>query len=279
MAISDAVNRALAVAFEDAGYTTPEAMSRISKAECYELVRRAMLSQVLSDGVDELDIPAAALLDFAAAGKFDAVQAQLEAGISPNANNKAGQSALVLAATNGHLECTNALLAARADVNGVDKEGNTALHLACNAACESPAILLIDFGADIRAMNQRGKMPMDGLAESQPTDESVLQLLMAKGRREIAHRLYSYEDGTLPRSDDDAVDRLIGSMCHYRSKAWNMQSHRFFPATFRQVLRMLLLHSVRGPTSEGSSSALLPDVVWCTIFSFMNRDWIAVVPP
>lgn len=247
-----------------------------------------MLSELVTNGNWTRNIPAAKLLEFAAAGQCDMLKMELRTGCLPNVRNEADETALMLGARGGHTPCVEALLEARADVTDVDAEGNTALHLACSAASETTALLLIEAGANGHARNNNGNMPFDGLCRSQPagssTFESTFEFLMARGRQEMGNRLATYaSSGDLPRCDEERGDPTFGSMTIYQGRAWNERSHRFFPHPFRQMTKMLLLHSGRGPAVEALGtgvmpSSVLPSIVWVQVFRFMNRDWIIDLP-
>src|SRR5689334_5922850 len=72
---------------------------------------------------------------FAAAQARDlmAINAFIDAGMNPNAQDDDGRTALISAAARGDLETVNALLARSADVNVRDKRGYTALSHAIEA--------------------------------------------------------------------------------------------------------------------------------------------------
>jgi ankyrin repeat protein len=68
----------------------------------------------------------------------------LTSGIAVNAQNKNGETALMIAADNDQVEMVEALLEAGADANLADNESETAIEKTSNAEVKS---LLISFGA------------------------------------------------------------------------------------------------------------------------------------
>ena len=69
-----------------------------------------------------------------------------------------------------------------ASVSGKDLEGNTALHYAAmnssGGDAKTAAELLLDFGADPSAVNNRGKSPLDIATENK--NEALVKLLLSK---------------------------------------------------------------------------------------------------
>jgi ankyrin repeat protein len=78
----------------------------------------------------------------------------IERGANVKALNQWGQSALWLAAMGGRADVVEVLLHARTDVNQADKNGVTPIGVAAN---EAVAMMLIERGADVNAVNKRGE--------------------------------------------------------------------------------------------------------------------------
>ena len=100
------------------------------------------------------------LLQGAEQGDSKTVRAALEAGADPNASNRQGLTALMLAAREGHRTIVRAVLDAGADINagshGPTRRGLTALMLAAEFDEPRVARLLIDRGADVDAQDLAG---------------------------------------------------------------------------------------------------------------------------
>ncbi len=151
----------------------------------------------------------------AAAGAHDmmAINAFLDAGINPNAQNAAdGRTALISAAARGDLEVVKVLLERGADVNVKDKQEYTALFHAIEAMYEDVATVLLDQpnldpsargkngvtalmsyawrdnkeavrklldrGADVNAQDNDGDTALHGVAKSGNVE--ILDMLLAK---------------------------------------------------------------------------------------------------
>jgi len=97
---------------------------------------------------------------FAAATASDlmAVNAFLDAGINPNAQDEtSGMTVLISAASRGQLEVVNAVLKGKANVNVKDKQGYTALFRALQAHHEAVAdVLLTQQNLDLSARGLNG---------------------------------------------------------------------------------------------------------------------------
>jgi len=118
--------------------TRPEAAQQLLKLRGYEF--------------DEKSFHAAA-----GAGDIMAINAFLDGGINPNAQNESdGRTPLISAAARGNLEVTNVLLQRGADVNVKDKKGYTALFHAIEAMYEDVALAILDhpnFDPENRGLN------------------------------------------------------------------------------------------------------------------------------
>jgi ankyrin repeat protein len=80
----------------------------------------------------------------------------LEKGANPNAKYADDQTALMLAVEHNREDTVKLLLDAGADVQAVDKKGRSALHVACQMAYTKPSTieLLLDKGANIDAQTK-----------------------------------------------------------------------------------------------------------------------------
>jgi len=152
---------------------------------------------------------------FAAAQARDmmAINAFLDAGINPNAQDADGRTVLIAAAARGDLEVVNKLLSRGADPNVKDKRGYTALSHASEAMYEEvvdallsrpevdpnsrglngrPVLLayvwrdnkarvekLLARGADVKAQDADGDTALHGAAQTGNVE--ILQMLLDKG--------------------------------------------------------------------------------------------------
>jgi ankyrin repeat protein len=87
----------------------------------------------------------------ARAGNRAELEALLQAGADPNARDRYGQTALMLAAHAGHGEAVRALIAAGADLDVSAKFGLTATMLAVVQGHGAVARALAEAGADLHA--------------------------------------------------------------------------------------------------------------------------------
>jgi ankyrin repeat protein len=97
---------------------------------------------------------------FAAAQARDvmAINAFLDAGINPNAQDSDGRTVLISAAAHGDLDVVNALLPRGVDINVKDKRGYTALSHATEAMYEDVVDALLgrpDLDPNARGLNAR----------------------------------------------------------------------------------------------------------------------------
>lgn len=140
---------------------SPEAAQRFLKLRGYEF--------------DEPDF-------FAAAQARDmmALNAFLDAGMNPDAQNDDGRTVLISAAARGDLEMVNLLLARGADPNVNDKRGYTALSHAVEAMYEDVADVLLnrpDLDPNSRGLNNRPVL----LAYVWRDDKQRVEKLLAQG--------------------------------------------------------------------------------------------------
>ena len=95
----------------------------------------------------------AALIEAAAAGDGDQVEALLEQGASVDATDASGRSALVAAANGNQVDVAAALIEAGADVNLQDATHQSAFLIATSEVGDDPRLLelTLDNGADVDA--------------------------------------------------------------------------------------------------------------------------------
>ncbi|HJS31962.1 MAG TPA: ankyrin repeat domain-containing protein, partial [Alphaproteobacteria bacterium] len=103
------------------------------------------LAPALANAEVELELyKRAPLADSARAGDLELVQRLLVAGQSPNVNDFEDRPALVGAAMGGYLGVVNALVKYGARIDARDRAGNTALHLAAERGHDDIVAALIE---------------------------------------------------------------------------------------------------------------------------------------
>ncbi len=112
-------------------------------------------------------------------GNLKCLKYLIDKGADLEAKDHAGRTPLHLSASAGwNLECITLLIEQKAEVNASDRQNNTPLHILRKKhnleqnSCLSIAEELIKAGADLTAVNNKGKTPMD--------NEHVQQLREAK---------------------------------------------------------------------------------------------------
>ncbi len=113
-------------------------------------------------------------------GNSKELQRQLDAGISPNANNFDGRTALMLAVKSNQVQLARTLLWNGADVDQADTNGDTPLIWASCLGDVEMVSLLLDYAADVDVKNCYGTTPLDG-AQRIGNDKIVNMLLSKKG--------------------------------------------------------------------------------------------------
>ena len=93
----------------------------------------------------------------AAVGNGPIAETLVQQGAAINSQESWGQTPLAIATQKSRLDCMKRLLRMGADTEVKDYEhGYTALHIACTTADEECALVLLDAGADISAVERKG---------------------------------------------------------------------------------------------------------------------------
>uniref|UniRef100_A0A8C5NTJ2 Ankyrin repeat and SOCS box containing 13 n=1 Tax=Junco hyemalis TaxID=40217 RepID=A0A8C5NTJ2_JUNHY len=131
------------------------------------------------------------------AGSPECVQLLIEVGANLEAHDCHFGTPLHVACARGHLDCAKLLLQAGANVNAA-KLHETALHHAAKVRSVDLLELLVEFGGNIYARDNRGKKPSDYTWSSSPaaqccefyekTPLSLLQLCRLSVRRAAGRR-------------------------------------------------------------------------------------------
>jgi uncharacterized protein len=123
-----------------------------------------------------------------------------DAGVSPNAKDEKGESALNAAIQNSELK-TIKTLAEKADLNFKDGLGNSPMYLAFQKKNEDAFNLLLEKGADVNASGTSGKI----------TNQSLLYLVVTRGRDDLTAKLL--EKGANPNAADSANATPLHEVC------------------------------------------------------------------
>ncbi|KAI9100380.1 kinase-like domain-containing protein [Phlyctochytrium arcticum] len=141
------------------------------------------------DGVTERDLHEHTALHIAAkyghAGLVNFLTTQ--PNLDMDALNIAGDTALILAASNGHLDVVKKLVDKGANVNRANDHGNTALHYACFYRRSEMAIYLVrQAGAHVAVKNKYQKTPLartsDEIRDELKDEKSAGKAVMAQAR-------------------------------------------------------------------------------------------------
>ncbi len=122
------------------------------------------------------------LIESAENGDTPMVELLLTAGMSPQAKDPKGWTALMYAAWNGHTATVWALLDRGADVNAKDSEGWTALMYAAWNGHTATVHALLDRSADANAKDNEGETVLT--AATRQGDSEIVKLLKQAGARE-----------------------------------------------------------------------------------------------
>lgn len=140
--------------------------------------------------LEQHDLPngESALLEQARNGNTSAVASLLAAGISANATNKFGQSALMAAGFAGHTEVVRLLLQHGASID--DQLGLSLLHHAAGKGQTELVATLLDSGVDVNAQDGVGYTALMRAAEA--GQDEMIELLVAKGANVNAQEMHGY---------------------------------------------------------------------------------------
>jgi len=120
-----------------------------------------------------------ALLQSAEAGNLTEVGDIIDAGVSPNVQDSAGMTPLMMAVTHDHRPVVELLLARGADVNVGDVNGVTALMLAANNERAVLLQRLLARGGNVNAQTRTGWTALIGAAWN--GHPSIVRQLLAAG--------------------------------------------------------------------------------------------------
>ena len=114
------------------------------------------------------------------------VQQHLSQGVSVDAVDVEGRTALFFAAANGHLEIVELLLEKEADPNIANAQGNTSLHWACVNGHTAVVEKLLGVGAKTAVCNAGGRTALDE-AMHNDRQECIDAILKASGVEDEEH--------------------------------------------------------------------------------------------
>ena len=132
----------------------------------------------------------AEFVDAALNGSKESVAATLASGMSVNATDEIGSTALMTAAFNGHTELVSYLLEKGASVNLRDRAGRTALIYASSGPNLETVKTLLDAGADINVQDKDEHWSALMFAASEGMTD-IVALLLDRG----ANRMLKDVDG------------------------------------------------------------------------------------
>lgn len=118
-------------------------------------------------------------LNEAGAGNKERIELFMKAGMSVNAKDNDGHTALMRASAYDNFEMVKLLIEKGADVNAGDNDGYTVLMLATSKKDLELVKFLIKKGANVNASNNAGETPL--MLASLSSDFEMAQLLIQKG--------------------------------------------------------------------------------------------------
>lgn len=152
----------------------------------------------------------ACLLDAAWQGDLGEVRKMIEEeGVSPDACNADGVTALHCAAASANYPMVEYLLEAGANVNVADDHGWTPLHSAAYNNHHETVELLLAYGADVEALDSQGQTPI-----SLPTDIEMIrtfgEIVSRKNSAEWLVALYDFCAEDVENGEGDELDFCRG---------------------------------------------------------------------
>jgi hypothetical protein len=118
---------------------------------------------------------------------------------------------LIHAAGSGEQGIVKALVDRGISPNATDREGNTALHASVATGRTEIVVYLIDKGADVDALNLYGDSPLERASENH--QQQVIQILSAKGAKDIRG-----DEAQRQRASQEIVRRDIEEMNSHQSQ-------------------------------------------------------------
>lgn len=152
----------------------------------------------------------ACLLDAAWQGDLEEVRKMIEEeGVSPDACNADGVTALHCAAASANYPMVEYLLEVGANVNVADDHGWTPLHSAAYNNHHETVELLLAYGADVEALDSQGQTPI-----SLPTDIEMIrtfgEIVSRKNSAEWLVALYDFCADDVENGEGDELDFCRG---------------------------------------------------------------------
>lgn len=129
----------------------------------------------------QTSVDPAPLFNAAGGGDVVAIKKALNQGISVNAKDKDGVTAIMLAASEGKLAAVQALVKAGADVNAATKDGLTPLMSAAFSGSAAIVKLLLAEGANKAANTAKGLTAADIAVQAKKPD--IVKLLASSGNK------------------------------------------------------------------------------------------------
>ena len=216
------------------GETTPEMAQSVLKLRGYKVTEAELFRAVrLEDAT--------------------AVRGFMQAGVSPNVKNEAGETALTFAIETVDPKVT-AVLLEKADVNLKDDLGNAPLHLAIEKDKDELIDLILEKNADVNVGGQSGKTK----------NQTPLYIAVVKGRVDLVKKLLEKgadpnladSQGALPltesvvrvNSNPEIVRMLIEKGANVNAQEPNKNTALIFaasnsnihPKTRREIVELLL---------------------------------------
>lgn len=108
--------------------------------------------------------------------KPDMLEALLDSGADPNAQDLSGETALHIAAEENNVDVVSVLVEWDAALNPKARSGNTPLHRAVLNGAESAALMLLEAGADVSSVNADDETPLHYACETM--NAGIVELLL-----------------------------------------------------------------------------------------------------